>query len=84
MGWTPEESVFDSRLRQRDFSVFLSVHTDSGAHPASHTMGSGGSFPGINRQGFEAGHTPPYSVEVKNCHHGVVLNQLSTGTNFYS
>jgi hypothetical protein len=30
----------------KDFSSSLCVQTDSGAHPASCTMGTGGSFPG--------------------------------------
>jgi hypothetical protein len=29
----------------RDFSLHYSVQTGSGAHPASYTMGTGGSFP---------------------------------------
>jgi hypothetical protein len=30
----------------KDFSCILCVQTDSGAHPASCTMGTGGPFPG--------------------------------------
>jgi hypothetical protein len=30
----------------KDFSLFHSVQTISGAHPASYTMGTGGSFTG--------------------------------------
>jgi hypothetical protein len=37
---------FDSRHRRKDFSSNLYVHTGSGAHPASCTMGTGGPFPG--------------------------------------
>jgi hypothetical protein len=33
----------------KDFSSILCVQTDSGAHPASCTMGTGGPFPGENR-----------------------------------
>jgi hypothetical protein len=36
---------FDSRQGQ-DFSLLHSVQTGSGAHTASCTMGTGGSFPG--------------------------------------
>jgi hypothetical protein len=53
-------------------------------------MGTGGSFPGVKRPGREANHSPATSAEVKKnvdlyIHypirlHGVVLNQLSTGT----
>jgi hypothetical protein len=41
------------------------VQTGSGAHPASYPMGTGGSFPGVKRQGREADHSPPTSAEVK-------------------
>jgi hypothetical protein len=49
-----------------DFSLLLVVQTDSGAHPASYPMGTGGSFPGVKRPGREAGRSPPTSAEVKN------------------
>jgi hypothetical protein len=35
----------------QDFSLFHSVPTDSGAHPASCPMGTGGSFPGVKAVG---------------------------------
>jgi hypothetical protein len=38
----------------------------SGAHPASCTMGTGGSFPGNKaRPGRDADHSPPSSAEIK-------------------
>jgi hypothetical protein len=40
----------------RDFSFLHTAQTDSGAHPASYTR----------RQGGEADHLFPFSVEVKN------------------
>ena len=40
------------------------VQTDPGAHPFSHTMGTG-SFPGVKRPGRGVDHPPPYSAEVK-------------------
>jgi hypothetical protein len=40
------------------------VETGSGAHPASNPMGTGGSFPGVKRQGREADHSPPTSATV--------------------
>jgi hypothetical protein len=44
----------------------LCVQTGSGAHPASCTMGTGGSFPGGKaRPGRDADHSPPSSAEVK-------------------
>jgi hypothetical protein len=49
-----------------DFSANLCVQTGSGAHPASYTMGTGGSFPGGRaRPGCDADHSPPSSAEVK-------------------
>jgi hypothetical protein len=50
------------------FSSSLCVHTSSGAHPASCTMGNGGPFPGTKkaRPGRDADHSPPSSAEVEN------------------
>jgi hypothetical protein len=48
------------------FSSNLCVQTGSGAHPASCTLGTGGSFPGGKaRPGRDADHSPPSSAEVK-------------------
>jgi hypothetical protein len=44
-----------------------SVQTGSGAHPISFQMGTGALSPGVRRPGREVDHSPPYSVEVKNC-----------------
>jgi hypothetical protein len=41
------------------------VQTGSGVHPTSYKMGTGGSFPGVKRQGSEADHSPQSSAEVK-------------------
>jgi hypothetical protein len=50
-----------------DFSCSPCVQTGSGAHPASYSMGTGGSFPGGKaRPGHDADHSPPSSAEVKN------------------
>jgi hypothetical protein len=52
--------------RRGFFSSNLCVQTGSGAHPASCTMGTGGSFPGgTARPGRDADHSPPSSAEVK-------------------
>jgi hypothetical protein len=49
-----------------DFSSTLCVQTGSGAHPASCTVGTGGSFPGGKaRPGRDADLSPPCSAEVK-------------------
>jgi hypothetical protein len=37
------------------------VQTGSGVHPTSYKMGTGGTFPGVKRQGREADHSPPNS-----------------------
>jgi hypothetical protein len=53
--------------RAEDFSSSLCVHTGSGTHPASCTMGTGGPFPGGKAQpGHDADHSSPSSAEVKN------------------
>jgi hypothetical protein len=55
---------FESREGKR-FSLLHIVQTGSGVHPTSYKMGTGGSFPGIKRQGRETDHSPPTSAEVK-------------------
>jgi hypothetical protein len=51
----------------KDFSSILCVQTGSGAHPASCTMGNGGTFPGGKaRPGRDTDHSPPSSAEVEN------------------
>jgi hypothetical protein len=56
MGWRSQDSSvgivtgygLDGPVRfaaVQDFSLLHSVQTDSGAHPASYPMGTGGSFP---------------------------------------
>jgi hypothetical protein len=46
---------------------FAHVQTIPGDHPVSCTMGIG-SFPGVNRPGRGADHTPPSSAEVTSIH----------------
>jgi hypothetical protein len=51
----------------QDFSSSLCIQTDSGAHPASCTMGTGSPFPGGKaRPGRDADHSPLSSDEVVN------------------
>jgi hypothetical protein len=51
----------------KDFSSNLYVQTDSGAHPASCTVGTRGPFPGGKaRPERDADHSPPSSAEVVN------------------
>jgi hypothetical protein len=47
-------------------SLFHSVQTGSGAHPASYTIGTGALSPGGKRQWREADHSPASSAVVKN------------------
>jgi hypothetical protein len=42
------------------------MQRDSGAHPASYPMGTGGFSPGVKRPGREADHSLPSIAEVKN------------------
>jgi hypothetical protein len=67
----------------KDCSLFHSVQSCSGAHPASYPMGTEGSFPRVKRKVREAEHSPPSSAEFKNddlylhfplCRHGIVVN----------
>jgi hypothetical protein len=51
-----------SVAREKDFSSNLCVQTDSGANPASYSVGTGGKA----RPGCDADHTLPSSTEVKN------------------
>jgi hypothetical protein len=56
-----------SAAKANDFSSSLYVQTGSGAHPASCTMGTGGTFPGGKaRPGRDADHSLVSSAEVKN------------------
>jgi hypothetical protein len=41
------------------------VQTDSGVHPTSYLMGTGGYFPGGKEAAGEAKHSPPDSAEMK-------------------
>jgi hypothetical protein len=55
-----------SPTEAEDFSSNLCDQTGSGAHPASCTVGTGGSFPGGKaRPGRDADHSPTSSAEVK-------------------
>jgi hypothetical protein len=62
--WTTEVR---SPAKVRDFSFNLCVQTGSWAHPASCTMGTGGTFPGAKaRPGRDADHSPPSSTDAVN------------------
>jgi hypothetical protein len=65
-----DDQAIDIRLpaeAKRDFSSNLCVQTGSGVHPASCTMGTGGSFLGGKaRPRRDADHSPISSAEVVN------------------
>jgi hypothetical protein len=55
-----------SPTEEEEFSSTPCVQTGSGAHPASCTVGTGGSFPGGKaRPGRDADRSPRSSAEVK-------------------
>jgi hypothetical protein len=61
---------FEYRVRSltesEDFSSNLCAQTGSGAHPASCTVGTGGSFRrGKARPGRDADHSPPSNAEIR-------------------
>jgi hypothetical protein len=63
---TDRTAGFRSPTEAEDFSSNLCVQTGSGAHPASCTVGTGGSLSGGKaRPGRDADHSPPSSAEVK-------------------
>jgi hypothetical protein len=82
--YNPGLRRFETRQGAGNFSLHHRVQTVSGALPASYRMGTRGSFPGENRTGREAEHSPSSSAEVKNalrysstppiCLHGVMLS----------
>jgi hypothetical protein len=49
-----------------NFSLLHRIQSDSGTHPASYPVGTGGSLPGVKQLGREAGNSHPSSAEVKN------------------
>jgi hypothetical protein len=64
----PQEFVIAMNFESRWGQEFLFLHvvqTDSGVHPTSYAVGTGGSFPGVKPPGREADHSPPTSAEVK-------------------
>jgi hypothetical protein len=58
---------FDSQRGQEICSVLYSRQIGCGTHPISCTMGTWSSIPEVKRQEREADHSPPHSIEVKNC-----------------
>ena len=79
MCWTTEESWFDFLLQN--------VRTPSEAQPAPIQWLPAAAFPGLERPGCKAGHSPPSSAEVKNewsytsapsvCFHNAYRNKFS-------
>jgi hypothetical protein len=51
-GWTTDMLEFES-WQDQEFSPLHDVHTDSGVQPASYSMGTRGSFPGVKWPGVK-------------------------------
>ena len=47
-------------------SLLQCIPPVSVAHPVSHAVGTGGSFPGVKQAGHEVDHSSPSSAEGKN------------------
>jgi hypothetical protein len=64
MKWYDRSSIPD---KGKGFYLYFLRPASSGAHPASCTMGTGGSFPPVGKAGpgRDADHSPPSSAEVK-------------------
>ena len=60
-----DSPVFETRQGQGTMSSPKIFHTVSGSYPASSSMGTRDSFPGVKRQGRGFGHSPQPSAEVK-------------------
>jgi hypothetical protein len=65
-------------IGEREFSVFHSIQTGSGALPASYPMSIGCSFLGT-QPGHIAGHSLPPSAKVKNGGAIPPLHHMSSG-----
>jgi hypothetical protein len=50
-----------------NFSLHHCIQNGSGAHPASYPVGTRALSLGVKQLGLEADHSPPSSVEVKEC-----------------
>jgi hypothetical protein len=53
-------------VTSRNFSIHQFFPTASGAHSAPYRMGTGGSFPGVNRPENESDRSLPYSAKGNN------------------
>jgi hypothetical protein len=61
--------------------ILCGIQTDFGAHPASCTMGTGDSFPGVKRQRREADYSLPSSAEIRK---GRAIIPLPHMSSYYS
>lgn len=65
--WLKErEKVFPFLTGARDFSLLANAQTESGTHTASHSMGTRGSSPAVNRPGHDVNHMSSSRVKVQN------------------
>lgn len=64
-GWTYKGSWFDS-WQVKDICNSLYVQPDSGAHPASHSVGNRALYMGVKQLGCQTDHSPQSNAKVKN------------------
>lgn len=67
LSWAAVAASWNGRSGDRnsvETTVFITVQSAPGAHPASYTMGTA-SFPGVKRPGCDVNHPPPPTPEVK-------------------
>jgi hypothetical protein len=62
------KTVVQVPVEELDFPLLLSVQTSFGAHPASNSVGRGGSFPTVTADRTEADHPPAPSTFVHGTH----------------
>jgi hypothetical protein len=66
MGYGLDDRGVRVQTKSGNVSLYHSVETGFGAHPASYAVGIRGSFPGVKWPEREAEHSPPSSAKVKN------------------
>jgi hypothetical protein len=64
--WYDRRTIVRIPTQTTDFSPFQNVHTGSAAHPASYSIRTADTFPGIKLPRRETDYSPPSGVEIKN------------------
>jgi hypothetical protein len=69
-----------SSVETKDFSSILCVHTGSGAHPASCTMGTGGPSPGTKSKNvLRAGQITGNKINIKDSTTEIPVHRQAAG-----